>query len=278
MLLDPVQRAAIQERLQQAENSLRMQMAQINQLINEGRMDTANQLRALVQQKLEKLRAYKTQLFTMAQQAHAQQAQAQGRPVSTTGAPIHAPPVQAPPTASKAPEPPQPSTSSAQVKTEPGHTMPHAPPSTSQNVPAKSTVQITPDMAAQMQKLVEQKNRLPQQTPHPTTTAAPADNKPFGSAPTASRSQWHGTLAWRGFDSETHIRKDVHTRVVVIAQDDHGPIVYVDSSVHTRAGVLTSPTDAPTCGQSPSPSRRRNIVRFPRRCSSHGSNNTSSSH
>ena len=44
--------------------------------------------------------------------------------------------------------------------------------------------------------------------------------------PAASRTQWHGTLSWRGFDSETHLKKDVHTRVVIYCKEDFAHLMY----------------------------------------------------
>ena len=76
--------------------------------------------------------------------------------------------------------------------------------------PAKPS--IPPDMAAQMQKLIEQKNRLPTQQGQPSGAQAPA---PAPQEKPAVRYIWQGALSWHGFDSETHAQMNVHTRVIV---------------------------------------------------------------
>ena len=86
--------------------------------------------------------------------------------------------------------------------------------------PPMST-QVTPEMAAQMQKLLEQKNKIAPSQPQPP--ALPYLEKAPQLPGQVPRMQWVGTLAWRGFDSETHVRKDVHTRVALITRADAVP-------------------------------------------------------
>lgn len=241
MLLDPQKRQNIQEKLQQAEMSLRMQMGQVMQLQNEGRMEEANGLRAQVQTRAEKLKQFKLQLVTQAQQLRAQaQAQSQGRPL-TVGPSTQPAPALGPPTVANPPEPSQPL--ATPIKTE-AHTGSGRPPpalAANQTVTAKAPTQppappqVTQDMVKQMEKLVEQKNRLPQQTPHPSVATDTRPPVPGPSA-TTSRTQWHGTLSWRGFDSETHLKKDVHTRVIIHCKEEHASVMYASLSPNMRFG------------------------------------------
>ncbi|KAI0353703.1 hypothetical protein OH77DRAFT_1426950 [Trametes cingulata] len=96
---------------------------------------------------------------------------------------------------------------------------------------------VKPEVAAQMQKLLEAKRpphlgiqpqpqqqapRQPQtqsqlsSQPHPgpstSTSGVPEQPSAGGAQPS---SVWHGALSWTGTDSETHVRKDVQARVVI---------------------------------------------------------------
>ena len=72
MFLDPTKRAELAERLRSAEATLQKQMAQIIQLEREGRSDEGRALRNIWVQRMEKLKQFKAQLISQAQQAQAQ--------------------------------------------------------------------------------------------------------------------------------------------------------------------------------------------------------------
>ncbi|KAI0363607.1 hypothetical protein BV20DRAFT_975507 [Pilatotrama ljubarskyi] len=88
---------------------------------------------------------------------------------------------------------------------------------------------VKPEVAAQMQKLLEAKNRpshlglQPQLTPQPQPQlpsqppAAAPTSTAQGQAPAGAQAPniWHGMLSWTGTDSETHVRKDVQARVIM---------------------------------------------------------------
>lgn len=88
---------------------------------------------------------------------------------------------------------------------------------------------MTPEVAAQMQKLIEQKNRpghlnmppqQPQPQPQPPAAASQPQSQPPGPGPGQPQAgSWQGMLSWRGTDSETHIRKDVQARVTIHGQN-----------------------------------------------------------
>ncbi|KAI0762050.1 hypothetical protein BC629DRAFT_1597128 [Irpex lacteus] len=109
----------------------------------------------------------------------------------------------------------------------------HAPPPTHVPGPAPSTVrppQASPQMATQMQKLIEQRNRatphvppanapgmaLPQQSPAPPQA-------PVGGGP-AQLPHWRGLLTWSGSDSGTHVRREMRASVAMLANRHSEPI------------------------------------------------------
>ncbi|KAI0788312.1 hypothetical protein C8Q74DRAFT_1437248 [Fomes fomentarius] len=204
-LLDPQKRPNIQM-------WLRMQIAQVIQLQNEGRMEEANELRAQVER-----------FVTQAQ------ARGQGRPM-TLGSSTQPAPVLRPPTVANLPEPSQPSATPIQT----GSGRPPPALAANQTATAKAPTQtpappqVTQDMVKQMERLFEQENRLSQQTLQPTMATATRPPVPGPSA-TTSRTQWHGTLSWRGFDSETHRKKDVHTRVIIRCSKEHASVMHPES-------------------------------------------------
>ncbi|KAI0695510.1 hypothetical protein C8T65DRAFT_729899 [Cerioporus squamosus] len=213
-LLDPAKRLEIQEKLRQAEQAIRIQMAHVVQLEKEGKTEAARQLRIAVQQRAEKLRLFKTQLALQVQQA---QAQAHAS-ASTQPGPG--------PSVARQPQPTATQLSGGSLKPDPGRPAPHVPQHTTpimQNAVPKPPMpgQVTPDLAAQMQKLLEQKNKIAPS--HSATFTSPEKTQ------AQARSQWLGTLTWRGFDSETHVRKDVHTRVVMVTRAEAAPILRIDT-------------------------------------------------
>ncbi|THH07742.1 hypothetical protein EW146_g9221 [Bondarzewia mesenterica] len=95
---------------------------------------------------------------------------------------------------------------------------------------------ITPEMAAQMQKLMEQQRGKQQQQgtgagaqPHAAANflqAMPPNAVGFGAVqpqpPVNMSMKWHGTLCWTGQDSVTQEKKEV--KAVVIATGTHGDL------------------------------------------------------
>ena len=92
--------------------------------------------------------------------------------------------------------------------------------------------QASPLMAAQMQKLIEQRNRA---TPHmppaniPTlgqpaqaSTSAPPQ-APVG-GPQGQSSHWKGLLTWSGSDSGTHARKNMQASVAMLPNRNGEPV------------------------------------------------------
>lgn len=177
-------------------------MTQVLQLEKEGRIDAARQLRAAVHQRAEKLRLFKNGLTLQYQQAQAASAGAGTQPGLPSAAPRQ-------PTATQL--------SGVAVKGEPGR--PGAPPAPQHATPVMPNAvpkipmpgQVPPEMAAQMQKLWDQKNKIAPSHPVASTSASPDKAQ-------AQPARWVGTLTWRGFDSETHVRKDVHTRVAMVTR------------------------------------------------------------
>lgn len=69
----------------------------------------------------------------------------------------------------------------------------------------------SPQMKAQMQKLVDQRNR----TPRIPSASVPSGES--GSGPTTAPSpgaHWRGFLSWKGSDSGTHMRREMQTYVM----------------------------------------------------------------
>ncbi|KAI0346315.1 hypothetical protein BDW22DRAFT_742100 [Trametopsis cervina] len=73
----------------------------------------------------------------------------------------------------------------------------------------------SPRVAAQMQKLIEQRNR----TPHmpPSTIPGPPEQGPSVNRPMNNQvPHWKGLLTWSGSDSETHVRRDMQASVAML--------------------------------------------------------------
>lgn len=205
---DPTKRKEMMEKLQQAENAIKMQIKQMMALEGEGRAEQAKQLRTVIEMRATKLKQFKTHFLQAQAQAQAQLQKAQCALPSSSGAGT-----------SSGPQPQQPNAS------EPGRPTPHmpahqtpVPPPTAPGQPGQQTVHttMTPDVAAQMQKLIEQNNRFPKQ---PSNAPQAPDAQP------QRPGHWQGTLTWRGFDSETHARKDVHTRVILTCKEEQARLM-----------------------------------------------------
>ncbi|KAF7978845.1 hypothetical protein HWV62_44653 [Athelia sp. TMB] len=96
---------------------------------------------------------------------------------------------------------------------------------------APVTSQMTPEMASQMQKLVENRGIRPRQASLSQSTpklAAPQLPQPMAVAgPSQPDSKtWEGALIWTGFDVTTHDRKEMQAQVKVtsLSQTDIEPI------------------------------------------------------
>ncbi|KAI0667911.1 hypothetical protein C8Q78DRAFT_303917 [Trametes maxima] len=226
----------IEQRFRQVEAALRNQMVQVQALEKEGRMEAALQLRADLVVKMNKFKEYK--ISFLRDPAAAIAAMNAGAAAKASGGSS---------TAAEA--------SRSQTATDLASKLPQNPPAAAPTAPGvqavpsalsrSSTVQlppnVPPEMAAQMQKLLEQKNRAshpgvqtqpqfqpqpqpqpqPQMQPQPapSMSAGPEQVSGPGAAPSLPINMWQGTLSWRGTDSETHIRKDVHAQVVIHGQN-----------------------------------------------------------
>ncbi|KAI0648705.1 hypothetical protein C8Q79DRAFT_465069 [Trametes meyenii] len=230
----------IEQRFRQVETALRNQMAQVHALEKEGRMEAASQLRADLAVKMAKFREYRISFLRdpaaaiaamnagAAAKASGGSSAAAEASRSQTATDLAAKLHQNPPTA---------------APTAPGIQVASSAPSRPPTVQLPPNV--PPEMAAQMQKLLEQKNRAshpgvqaqpqfqsqpqlqpqpqmqPQMQPQPTSSMSMGPEQAPGLGPAMSQptNMWQGTLSWRGTDSETHIRKDVQAQVVIQGQN-----------------------------------------------------------
>ena len=82
-----------------------------------------------------------------------------------------------------------------------------------------------PNIAAQMAKLIEQTTKHPPNIsaqpsgPPPASPEKPQAPVPAAAAPAQNPGVWQGTFTWRGFDPETHVRKDLQTQVVMMCKN-----------------------------------------------------------
>lgn len=94
---------------------------------------------------------------------------------------------------------------------------------------------MTPEMASQMQKLVDNHGIRPRQAsfsqpqPPQKNPAPPSQPMPGPSQQQSTNSTWEGALTWTGFDVTTHDRKEMHAQVSVAS---HSGDMYVSFRVN----------------------------------------------
>lgn len=238
------------ERYRQIELVLRGQAMRAQKFEQEGNLQTANQMRIEVTKRIawfkeQKEKHMRDPVLAAAAAAQAEEAAAKAAAARAGAAPAaNAPPGQ----------------TATDLAAKIAHGQPGPPPAPAaggQNTSQQSTgpppgMQIppnmTPEVAAQMQKLIQQTNRpghpnmppqLPLQPQQPQPQPPAPASQPPQQQPTPGPGQmppgsWQGMLSWRGTDSETHIRKDVQARVIIHGQRPEA--MYVLSGV-TRCGT-----------------------------------------
>ncbi|OSC98501.1 hypothetical protein PYCCODRAFT_1439190 [Trametes coccinea BRFM310] len=247
------------ERFRSVHANLKAVAAQAQLLSSQGRTEEAAKVRAELTQKAQKyqqFRQFVAQRFGPALAAAA---------AEKAGLVANAPTGSAP--SADAPRPP--TATDLAAKLEPNRMAPSttaAPPAVSSATAEASAASKPPGMqaplnmspevaAAQMQKLVEQKNRsshlavqpappnqpqppppqLPSQSqiqpsqppaqlqPQPTPSTSAVPDKSVAPGVVGPRgfttSRWFGTLSWTGFDAETHVKKDVHAGVIIVGNN-----------------------------------------------------------
>jgi hypothetical protein len=101
------------------------------------------------------------------------------------------------------------------------HPNQHAPPGAI-GVPGPSRMAPTPQLAAQMQKLLEQRGNRPGpvlgQHPEHGQSSAPATAAQAQAPHSNNKVVWQGVLSWTGFDAATQGRKEVHAQVMASVQ------------------------------------------------------------
>ena len=218
--------------MQAAESALRAQIATLATFRQAGKKEEADKLEAMIRTRSEKLKQFKQQwVHAFA----AQHAAASGKgPANAPGASGQAPSSQS---AGGGASGPAPAPAKVEAPAAKQDARQQGPMSTPVMAAAKSvaavgagaaaaaavlkpppTQQISPEMAVQIQKLMNQQ-KIQQGQQGSSMQAGPS--APAAEAKPAIRGAWQGTLSWRGFDSETHVRKDVFTRVLARCPPDH---------------------------------------------------------
>ncbi|KAI0327020.1 hypothetical protein GY45DRAFT_1309435 [Cubamyces sp. BRFM 1775] len=248
---------AASERLRQQELLLRNFAAQIRVMESQGNMESAAKARIDLMNKAEKFKQVKLLLMErmMASGSAGEAASAPAAPSSIGEAPR-------PQTATNlAAQLDQDRAAAPNANATPAASASAANPPLPPNAPSKPPGQLqippnlSPEVAAQMQKLLKQKNQpahmglqqpqppqqpalpvqpsaQPQATSQPQpppqnqsqvpsqpsmSTSAPSESSAAPGAAPAPRPahMWIGTLSWSGFDAETHVKKDVHAAVMI---------------------------------------------------------------
>ncbi|KAI0084114.1 hypothetical protein BDY19DRAFT_556409 [Irpex rosettiformis] len=253
--LSPEKFQAFVERLNGTEKKMSQQARTAATAEAEGRHEEAKRIRENLDKtmvSLQKLKAVAASVSKFKMQQQQQQSSLHGPPPQPGNAvpsgsipqSINASP-QKERTASPTLQPLQPSVPAARPLT--SSTLPHAspqrpaaqphtqPPPVQQpgQAPAPSKMlppQASPQMATQMQKLIEQRNRA---APHVPPTNTPglslagqnvAPTLPHGGGVQGPLPHWRGLLTWSGSDSGTHVRRDMQASVAMLPNRNGEPI------------------------------------------------------
>ena len=255
LLSDPTQLAGLNDRLRTIETMLRKDMERAAELDKAGRTAESAELKKEIRLRAEKLKLFRMQ-FLQAQQAH-MKAQSQGQAQAQSGPSGSAKPPDAPPAqpsgagagTSSSVKPPEPAalagpstgtgTATAMdvtAKPDPGvahaRPTPVLPPAMLPGNKGLPQAASDPNIAAQMAKLIEQTTKHPPNISAQPSGPPPASpEKPQAAAPLKNPGLWQGTFTWRGFDSETHVRKDLQTQVLMASPKPDAMCVSVSLSL-----------------------------------------------
>ncbi|KAI9001451.1 hypothetical protein BD414DRAFT_574886 [Trametes punicea] len=246
----------IKERFRIAQETLKALAGQVQLLERQGRTEEAARMREDLTAKMEKYQLFRAQ-YAQRMNANVAAAANAGMPpkVSTEAAR----PSSAADVAAQMEPPRAPAQASAVPPAVPAPGAQAAPSTVPKLGGQISGMQVpqnmSPELAAQMQKLLEQQKNGPShlglQPPAQTQARPPAQTQPqpqppaqalsqpqtqstgaistspekaaaagpSGARPHSAPSIWRGTLSWSGFDAETHVKKDVQAGVQIVGQN-----------------------------------------------------------